>query len=80
MFLHWELCFNTRQHQYVYKLILALPRNPSLRFPKENCVSANRKILEGPVTPKEVHVKQAVRNEIPTYFRSSFLFSRKLCY
>ena len=41
MFLPWELSFNTRQHQYIYILILALPRYPSLPFPKENCVSAN---------------------------------------
>ena len=47
MLLQCELFLNTRQHQYIYKSILALPQYPSLRFPKENCVSANWKILRG---------------------------------
>ena len=53
--LHWELFFNIRHHQYIYIVILALPRYPSFRFAKEKCVPANTKILEGPVTPEELH-------------------------
>ena len=60
MFLHWKMFFKIRRHKYFYLLILALPRYPSFSFPKEICVSANRKILEGPVTPQDLHVKQAV--------------------
>ena len=72
MFLQGELFCNTRRHKYSYIFIWTLPRFPSLHFPKENCVPANRKSLEGPVTPKGFHAKQAVRNEIPTYFRYRF--------
>ena len=64
MFLHWKMLFKTRRHKYFYLLILALPRYPSFSFPKEICVSANKEILEGPVTPQDLHVKQAVRKNI----------------
>ena len=46
MFLQGELFCNTRRHKYSYIFIWTLPRFPSLHFPKENCVLANKKCLK----------------------------------
>ena len=49
-----------------------LPVSPSLYFTNEICVSVNRKIFEGLVTPEKTHIKQ------PVVEISNLLTARKL--
>ena len=51
-----QIIFRHHDHECNYIICIpALPISPSFSVPKYSCVPANRKILEGPMTPEELH-------------------------
>ena len=51
-----QIIFRHHDHECNYIICIpALPISPSFSVPKYSCVPANRKTLEGPMTPEELH-------------------------